>query len=209
MPCLLAKLLAKRFPMATAAEIERLMADPSAPTAPDPRALVETLLSREAKEEDGVLKAERLVIAHSNPKGCLEILIRQNAAMLAETQRLTRLQKEWEAMAIIAAAAVRGKELRARQRRSRKPTVSERILLGRKMGLSRAMLQSRLRWIEGERALLRDEANEVFSKSESVDKAKWTQLQRRLSKSHDKAEESDLLIGGQMGMQIWHEKSKN
>ena len=45
---------------------------------------------------------------------------------------------------------------------------------------------------------MRSEAREVYQKSETKDKAKIEQLQRRLAKQQAQAEDCDLLVGGRV-----------
>ena len=146
--------------------------------------------------QDALLRAERAFVAHSEPKKCLELLAAHNTALLTETARLARAQTEWEAALIIGAAAARGKALREKRRTTRRPTATEQVLMGRRMGLARSELQLRLQWIAGQRGLLRDEAEEVYLRNERALKTKTEQLHRRLAKTHAKAESSDLLVGG-------------
>ena len=59
----------------------------------DARGEIEAMLLREATMEDDLLRAERTCLAHSEPKKCLDVLVRHTSALLAETQRRVRVQK--------------------------------------------------------------------------------------------------------------------
>ena len=128
----------------------------------DARGEIEAMLLREATMEDDLLRAERTCLAHSEPKKCLDVLVRHTSALLAETQRRVRVQKEWEAALIISSAVKRAgryrRDLLSKRKGQRRATLAEQLVMGRQLNAGRAVLQKELHWLEEQRAMLRTEA---------------------------------------------------
>ena len=93
----------------------------------------ERFLKREARQQDELLRVQRVVLARREPKACLELLASHNRALLSETQRLIEAQQEWEAALIVG----------NRWRRRRRATATEWIIQGAKMGRQRTRQRSR------------------------------------------------------------------
>ena len=169
----------------------------------DARGEIEAMLLREATMEDDLLRAERTCLAHSEPKKCLDVLVRHTSALLAETQRRVRVQKEWEAALIISSAVKRAgryrRDLLSKRKGQRRATLAEQLVMGRQLNAGRAVLQKELHWLEEQRAMLRTEAGGVYERSRLPTKMKISQLKNRLAKSSGRGNKSQV-VSAQMEM---------
>ena len=152
------------------------------------RDFVEAVLKREARQQDELLRVQRVVLARREPKACLELLASHNRALLSETQRLIEAQQEWEAALIVG----------NRWRRRRRATATEWIIQGAKMGRQRTRLQLQLSWVDKQRGLLRDEAHAVLERGTAAANARILRLKKKLWNTRAKADAEEVLVGGKV-----------
>lgn len=144
------------------------------------------MLKREASQQDDLNRAQRAVLARTEPKACLDRLAADGKALLDEIRRLLEAQAEWEAGFVI-----------IRRLRSRRwPTATERVIQGATMGRARKRLQRALEWTRNQHSQLKAEADTVLARCTAIANARIFKLKRRLFSNRIKADEVGLLVGG-------------
>ena len=196
--------------MATRAEMEALMSAYSkgAPTMSaiestatsgggyDPRQFGEALLVREARQEDELEAAQRLIYGKRCPLELLRQLALVNVRLLAGALGAIDNQREWEASMVIqyrskalmarlkkGRAEVGQTSYKARARWNQVSTVVSRLPMEQKKKRLRERLKHALDWCKAERSRLQQEAREVYRGAAAKLLRRVRGLKRRLSTS--------------------------
>jgi hypothetical protein len=146
------------------------------------RNVIEAVLKREAMEHDELIREQRLLLSRREPMASIRELVALKKALVAERQRVE------EGHAIWAATIKLGSLFKLRRR----PTPTEMVLMMGRIGRQRTLLGRAVKWLDGEHAKLRLEAEVIHGVAARQWQESIGQLRRSLSRH---AERGGQLVG--------------